>query len=284
MTDTLCQVCFNEKRKPRFKTPSICLCQWCITELTTSVESPAEIIYSVKEHIRAKIKTPLLAELERLKVTNREPPILQAIELQQAAQSAKQQIIKNEGLGTYLYRQLFDASARDIEISTLTKQLQSVVSINHTKNLKAYVLQMIDLDKNIDVVRNKLAEMEDAVDASFQSFMTIRLVPKATKLKTTRILRAYNFGLIELNKICTKRLEGSEAEVLAKHVRRRDRYLCVICNRFPRGSELHVHHIIPLSFFGTNNEPNLATLCYSCHNRQHPNFAIQRMRSNQTKN
>jgi hypothetical protein len=141
---------------------------------------------------------------------------------------------------------------------------------------------MMDLKNNIDCIKSKLAEVEDVVDASFQSFMTIRLAPKATKLRTTRILRAFSLGLIQPDKICTKRLEGTEAEELARYVRRRDQFVCVICDRFPKGSELHVHHIIPLSFFGTNYEQNLATLCYSCHKRQHPNFLVQRIKSNKT--
>ena len=41
----------------------------------------------------------------------------------------------------------------------------------------------------------------------------------------------------------------------------------------------HVHHIIPLSKLGTNEDANLVTLCYQCHNRQHKGFRVTRQRS-----
>lgn len=60
--------------------------------------------------------------------------------------------------------------------------------------------------------------------------------------------------------------------VIRKSVYSRDDYTCQICG--VRGgkfgnSEVHAHHITPLSEGGSHNLSNLVTLCESCHSSQH---------------
>ena len=51
-----------------------------------------------------------------------------------------------------------------------------------------------------------------------------------------------------------------------------DKFLCQICER--KAASKHVHHIVPLSRFGTNHPNNLITLCIRCHSRQHPDIKL----------
>ena len=57
---------------------------------------------------------------------------------------------------------------------------------------------------------------------------------------------------------------------LRRNVLRRDAYRCRNCNA--SGTELHVHHVVPLTCGGTNNESNLTTLCEQCHKAIHPHM------------
>lgn len=65
-----------------------------------------------------------------------------------------------------------------------------------------------------------------------------------------------------------------EWRALRDAVLREDRFSCRICGEYPK--EKHVHHIIPLSKFGSNHPNNLVTLCYPCHDKQHPEFGVSK--------
>lgn len=56
---------------------------------------------------------------------------------------------------------------------------------------------------------------------------------------------------------------------ISQNVRRRDGNTCGNCGNT---TNLHVHHIVPLSKGGTNNLSNLRTLCSSCHKKLHPHM------------
>lgn len=58
-------------------------------------------------------------------------------------------------------------------------------------------------------------------------------------------------------------------EDIRRAVLKRDDYCCANC----RSTEnLHVHHIVPLSVGGSNEQSNLKTLCKGCHTRLHPHM------------
>lgn len=158
MSGTLCLVCSNPKRKPRFQTRSVCICQWCITELTNSLESPGEIIEAAKGHMREKRLLPLLTKLEALQFISTAMPALSTPELERAAVRAKQQVLEREGIGQFLYRQVFDSAGRDTEVVALTKQLQSAIVLKHEMNLKSHEIGMqklaVDIAERKDGVRS----------------------------------------------------------------------------------------------------------------------------------
>ena len=56
---------------------------------------------------------------------------------------------------------------------------------------------------------------------------------------------------------------------IRSNILKRDNHACCNC-RYTK--KLHVHHIVPLSRGGTNNETNLITLCEKCHIMIHPHM------------
>ena len=53
---------------------------------------------------------------------------------------------------------------------------------------------------------------------------------------------------------------------IMEFINERDGYECKHCGS---GNRLAVHHITPLSSYGTNDPDNLITLCYICHSKEH---------------
>jgi len=102
----------------------------------------------------------------------------------------------------------------------------------------------------------------------FQNRRSMKDVIEPTLVK---YFNAVRFSILSgVNK--SPRLEPEEWEWLRKKILHDDDYLCRICKE--ESQERHVHHIIPLSKFGSNHPHNLITLCYSCHNSVHPDINV----------
>ena len=118
---------------------------------------------------------------------------------------------------------------------------------------------------------NISSESDKYLERYFQDLFT----EEPTKSKEDRIIRAHEIGLINFEREKLERPEEQIYETIKREIRNQDENLCVCCGRgFDRG-ELHVHHIIPLYQFGTNELKNLVTLCHPCHNKQH-DFKVSR--------
>lgn len=61
---------------------------------------------------------------------------------------------------------------------------------------------------------------------------------------------------------------------IRKKILQRDGYRCQRCGR--TDTELHVHHIVPLSKGGSSDPSNLITLCRECHESIHPHLRAAR--------
>ena len=57
---------------------------------------------------------------------------------------------------------------------------------------------------------------------------------------------------------------------LRQWVYARDGGLCQYCGAHKELFEVHIHHALELSEFGTNHPSNLKTLCRECHEHRHP--------------
>jgi 5-methylcytosine-specific restriction endonuclease McrA len=53
---------------------------------------------------------------------------------------------------------------------------------------------------------------------------------------------------------------------------RRDKWRCQNCGA--RNVVLHAHHIVPISFGGSDELYNLITLCERCHANKHPGIRL----------
>lgn len=81
---------------------------------------------------------------------------------------------------------------------------------------------------------------------------------KANRQKPYKIIRAHRRGLLHLD-----RPHGwgypSNWDKVARTIRALDHFTCINCGA--RDVELHVHHIIYVTNFGTHQKQNLVTLC-----------------------
>lgn len=71
-----------------------------------------------------------------------------------------------------------------------------------------------------------------------------------------------------------KELYPPDWKEISTRIRERDNYTCTECGKkYPAKCKwLHVHHIVPLSAGGNNEDYNLTTLCYKCHAEHHPHM------------
>lgn len=80
-------------------------------------------------------------------------------------------------------------------------------------------------------------------------------------------------GFRSLDPLPKSKLQYAPTKKLRMEVLKRDHARCLICGRSPASSvdvELHVHHIIPWGTGGLTEEPNLVTLCHTCHGGLYP--------------
>lgn len=120
-------------------------------------------------------------------------------------------------------------------------------------------------------------ELRREIEVHLQQLKRDWVSLEVPRTEAIRIFRAFYLGVIEYGQEQTPRLTGDAAKNLGASIRKRDQWVCVLCKNVPRGSELHVHHIIPLAYFGTNHRANLITLCLTCHRHQHPDIFIDRI-------
>lgn len=89
------------------------------------------------------------------------------------------------------------------------------------------------------------------------------------------IYRALQKGIINANGTFSERLSPEESHDIRKKIILSDGLVCGKCNK-SGNFEFHLHHIVPLHKYGTNNPSNLILLCFSCHQKQHRDFRISK--------
>ena len=114
--------------------------------------------------------------------------------------------------------------------------------------------------------RWKLDNFAAAHAEALPGWLNDLLADERNSTRDYKTVRAHRRGLL--------RFDGDRSwsypnnwETVAAGIRKRDGYKCKVCGE--RDAELHVHHIIYLSNFGTNQQGNLVTLCRACHEKEH---------------
>lgn len=271
-----CQICGHSARPLKFESEQLTICQWCITEVCKATVSPASVIETMRQVLLAQHRDGLERELARLRAQAKAAPVAPDEDEEKVARAVERDVRLNEGLLQSLYRSLIDESTRRHEVEALAARRRADLRRAHLDALAAHASHQRDLDARIAAVSMSIHTLPQAVEVEVQQFLARAKGPGPTQSKDTRLLRAYFAGLINLDRTASARPELAEYEEQKRRIRARDRYTCLRCGRGFSQGELHVHHVIPLSRFGTNEDANLVTLCHPCHNKQHPDVQVTR--------
>jgi 5-methylcytosine-specific restriction endonuclease McrA len=118
------------------------------------------------------------------------------------------------------------------------------------------------LDKAISILSNPAPEVEKALS----DWVNRLVADTSNRTKIFKIIRAHRRGLLHLDPPQRWGYPKNWAEV-ARTIRKLDNFTCVACGATE--IELHVHHIVYASNYGTHQKGNLVTLCRPCHELEH---------------
>lgn len=271
-----CQVCFQPKRKVRFQTSRLNICQWCITELCNAELSPHQVLTVQRLTFQQGRRERIEREIAGIKHLISPPPSLSPVDVERITGKALSDVRQREGLLTSLYRSLVDDSARQSSAREAAAVLRQQMMASHQEALNRHAARQHELKAKISQLQLALRGVEDAAAQDVNAYVASALLPSPSKSKEVRLLRAHQFGLVNSAHEQLVRPEEAAYDGIMRTVRQEDGYQCVRCCSSGLNVELHVHHVIPLFKFGTNNKQNLVTLCHSCHNKQHLGFQVTR--------
>ncbi len=272
----LCQLCCNPKRRLRFHTERLAICQWCVTELSTSNTSPAKILDELRSSAISRHQESARRELARHRGLISPPPDVPSAALDAVSRYAEGAVRRDEGIFQSLYRSMVDDTKRRDEVATVAARRRDEILAVHRSAIADHALRQREIETKIRVAESNLARVPENVEHETQQFLDAAKIAEPTKSKDMRLVRAFYAGLINFERTECARPESLEYEEQKRRIRARDSYRCVCCLRGFAKGELHVHHVIPLSRCGTNADFNLVTLCHPCHNKQHPDFQVTR--------
>ncbi len=271
-----CQICCNSKRRVRFHTEQLAICQWCVTELSNSDKSPAKIVDERRSSATFGHREAAEQELARIRSLKTIPPQLASATLDSVSNYAEVAVRRNEGIFQSLYRSMIDDARRRKEVAAVAALRKSEVLAAHNAVIAVHALQQQELDAKIAATESSIGRISEMVEQEIRELFDDASLAEPTKSKELRLLRAFLVGLIDFKRTEHTRPEPLAYEEQKRRIRARDSYRCVCCLRGFAQGELHVHHVLPLSRFGTNFDSNLVTLCHPCHNKQHPGFQVTR--------
>ena len=116
------------------------------------------------------------------------------------------------------------------------------------------------------IAERTLGNLEVEVDLALPKWINRLVADESNRTKIFKIIRANRRGLLHLDRPHRWGYPANWKDV-ARRIRESDGYACVACSS--REGELHVHHIVYASNFGTHQKTNLITLCRACHEKEH---------------
>lgn len=272
----LCQICCNAKRRLRFHTEQLAICQWCVTELSTTATSPARILDERRLKATSTLKEVAERELARLIKLRMPVPQLSTATIESATTYAEAVVRRDESLLQSIFRSMVDDKKRREQVSAVAARRRDELLAAHREATSTHQCQQQKLEARISSAEATLRLVPEAVEQEIQKLANEVKLIAPTKSKEIRLLRAFHIGLIDFERTQHARPEQSEYEEQKRRIRERDSFRCVCCLRGFSQGELHVHHVLPLFKYGTNLDSNLVTLCHPCHNKQHPDIQVTR--------
>ncbi|WP_395007933.1 HNH endonuclease [Undibacterium sp.] len=188
---------------------------------------------------------------------------------------AQIQARNSEGFLSSIYQSFIDGSERQANVSRIAASIRAQMIADHREVTRKHFVEQSEIDVRLTQLRSNLLTVECTAKRDLAQYIIEATFPAPTKLKEDRLLRAHAVGIVNSTRETIERTLETAFEEVKRDVRLQDRYRCVCCSRAFSQTELHVHHIIPLYKFGTNDKRNLVTLCYACHNKQH-DFKVTR--------
>lgn len=242
-----CLVCRSESRPVKFRSSRARICQWCVTLLCEKPIDPDQIM--------AQFNALIGSHVEKL---------CQPRHSGYYKHQASLKLGHPEHAG--FFESIFNKTVvnqRAAETAALAEQLLAadLASLNASRDsVKANAVQRA-LDRDSQPTTTTFgyrgrAKIEDLVHPTLVKYINaidLRLVSGTSK---------------------SDRPDQIEWERLRQQVLEQDRYRCMVCDTYPK--EKHVHHIVPISKFGSNHPNNLITLCYRCHEKAHPDIKVTR--------
>lgn len=271
-----CDICLSFGRTTRIRTKKIKICQNCITEISNKVEITPDVLYlQIKTNIEEYYDYSEPFAPVQIK------PIQPQIK--DYREQATHRIKNKESLAQSLLRMFFDDSQRQIEISHEQKKLYREAIKLHKERLTNYhTIEDNHKRKLEEYYRKKTSVINKQLHESISTIMKYPLekddfFPYSHLNKAEqKIIRATQHQLIDKHGDVHQRPALEDSQITRSIILNRDNHTCSDCHISDQHIEYHVHHIIPLEKGGTNHHNNLATLCYSCHNRQHKGFRVTR--------
>ena len=246
-----CQICQSEARPAKFRSPRLRICQWCVTFLCEEPIDPVEIEHNfntkINTYVERTLKFPDVSFYRHAASFKVEPGI-------------------HPGFFELIFKRALVAQRkleREQKIEMIADQLRlaDIERVNRERaTLRAATIERalsrINPPQLVTSGYRSRGKKVDLIDPTMIKYMN-----------------AIRYKLIS-GKAKSERPTPEEWEELRQIILKEDKYLCRICRT--ESKEKHVHHIVPLSKYGSNHQTNLITLCYDCHNKVHPDFQVTR--------
>lgn len=128
----------------------------------------------------------------------------------------------------------------------------------------------LDMQSEIPSIRSRaqwaLDNIEEILAKRLPDWFNKIVADPTNTAKEYKIIRAHRRGLLHFDDPRTTKHPDNFTEI-GKKIKIADELTCIDCKE--RNVEVHTHHIIYKSNFGTDRKQNLVTLCRHCHEKEH---------------
>ena len=195
-----CQICCNPKRKLRFHTEQLAICQWCVTELSNAKTSPALIIEERRSSATSKHRDSCANELSHLQRLLTPPPQIPNDALEQISQYAENAVRRDEGIFQSLYRSMFDDTKRRDEVAAIAARRGTELQAAHRTAIIDHALRELEIEVKIQTVESSILRIPEIVELEIQRFRNEANTFEPTKFKDLKPVRAFDAGLISFDR------------------------------------------------------------------------------------